>query len=139
MRDIENQNISPAGRPVVLRLLCIITFVTGFFKIALLFWALFSTNPGYSGKNITGLLNLYLGAGNTMYILIWISLTLIAMAGTWQMWKLKKNGFYIYVSAVSVAYLLPAISSGSEMMTIQRLFFTSIFIFMYGIHLKFMN
>lgn len=55
------------------------------------------------------------------------------------MWKLRKSGFYIYVLSVCIAYLLPAISSEADMMTIQRLFVTSAFIFFYGINLKFLN
>ena len=139
MPDIGKQNISSPARPVVLSLLCIITFITGFFKIALFFWATLFSNQGYSGKNINGFLNLFLGISSTLFLIIWMAVTLFAMAGAGLMWKLKKSGFYIYAISACFTYILPAISSGAGMMTIQRLFFAALFLFLYGIHLKFMK
>lgn len=139
MTNSEDQNISSPSRPVVLSLLCMITFVVGSLKLVLFLLAAFRSIPDYSGKNINGLLNLFLGINSTFYLTAWIALTVVTMTGAALMWNLKKSGFYIYVLAVCFTYLLPAISSGAEMMTLQRLFITSVFIFFYGIHLKFMN
>jgi hypothetical protein len=139
VKETLEQNISPPLRPVALSVLCIITFCSGFLKILLFFWAVFSSDTDYSGKGINGFLNTFLGINSTLYLLLWLALSVFSVAGAGLIWKLKKNGFYLYVISVSIAYLLPAIASGAGMMTIQRLFFTSVFIFFYGIHLKFMN
>lgn len=141
MTNNTEQNISPTMRPVALSLLCIITFIAGTVKIVLFLWAILRSNPDYSGKenDINGLLNVFLGINSTFYLILWIVVTITAIAGAVLMWKLKKSGFYIYTLSVCIAYILPSISEGPEMMTIQRLFFTTVFIFFYGIHLKFMN
>jgi uncharacterized membrane protein len=139
MTNAGEQKISPSARPVVLSLLCMVTFVSGFFRSVLFLWAVICSNNGSSGKNVNELLHIFLGINSTFSYFAWIAVTFIAMAGAGLMWKLKKSGFYMYTSAAIIAYLLPAMSSGADMLTIQRLFFTSVFIFCYGIHLKFMN
>ena len=139
MKEAEAQTISHPIRPAVLSLLCIITAASCFFKIVIFGWAAFRSNPNYSGKDINGLLNFFLGINGTLYILIWIAVTVTTLIGTGLMWRLKISGFYIYVLSACIAYVLPALSSGADMITIQRLFLTSVFIFFYGIHLKFMR
>ena len=102
MPDNETQNASPPLRPVVLSLLCIITLIMGLFKIALFLWAALPSNPDYSGRNLNGLLNLFLGINSTKYIIVWIAVTITALAGAGLMWKLKKSGFYIYALSTCI-------------------------------------
>lgn len=96
-------------------------------------------NAPHEGSGLTSIINSQLGIKNPNNALAWIGVTLLAIAGAWLMWKLKKIGFYIYFFASITAYLLPAIFTGAQLMTIQRLFFSSIFIFLYGMHLKFLK
>lgn len=139
LTETEEPNIPLPVRPEMLSVLCIITFASGLIKIMLFLWAILRSNPNYSGENINGLLNFFLGIHSTLYTIIWIAVTVTTMTGAGLIWKLRKSGFYIYVLSVCIAYLLPAISSGADMMTIQRLFVTSAFIFFYGINLKFLK
>jgi hypothetical protein len=127
------------GRPKVLSFLCIITFSFGIFKIILFSLLELYLNTPHKDSDLTGIINSQLGIKTPNNALAWIGVTLVAMSGAWLMWKLKKPGFYIYSVASTTAYLLPALFAGTEMMTIQRLFFSSIFIFFYGMHLKFLK
>ncbi len=139
MKSEITGNKSSQGRPSVLSLLCIITFSFGIFKIILFFLLALYMNAPHEDSGLTGIFNSQLGIKNPNNALAWIGVTLLAIAGAWLMWKLKKIGFYIYFFASITAYLLPVIFAGAQMMTIQRLFFSSIFIFLYGMHLKFMK
>lgn len=139
MKSEITDNKSSQGRPSVLSLLCIITFSFGIFKIILFFLLALYMNAPHEGSGLTSIINSQLGIKNPNNALAWIGVTLLAIAGAWLMWKLKKIGFYIYFFASITAYLLPAIFTGAQLMTIQRLFFSSIFIFLYGMHLKFLK
>jgi hypothetical protein len=133
-----NKNSFP-GRPVILSVLCIITFCFGILKITLFSCAAFLYTGNSADIGLTGMVNKLLGVKTLVYLLIWISATLVSLLGTLLMWKLHKAGFYIYCFAAVFAYIFPAVSAGAEMMTVQRLFFSSIFIFLFGIHLKFLK
>jgi hypothetical protein len=132
------KNDASKVRPTGLGILCTITFVFGIFKIFLFLWAVLF----YSSKINTGLLGLLdalLAIRTQFHALVWTGISMVSIVGAWLMWKLRKVGFYIYFTSAFIAYLLPAIIGGAEMMTIQRLFFTSVFIFFYGLHLKFLK
>jgi hypothetical protein len=136
---VQNSDPSPE-RPAILSVLCILSFAFGAFKIILFFSAaiLFIHNTALN-SGLTGMLNALLSIKSTFDAIVWIVLTLVLVHGSWLMWHLRKIGFYIYFFAAIFAYLLPAIHGGAEMMTIERLFFSSIFVFFYGLHLKFMK
>jgi hypothetical protein len=140
METETHKNQKSPGRPVVLSLLCIITFSFGIIKIIFFSWtAITFLNNSYQDSGFTGMLNAMLAIKTPVFAFIWIAVTMTSLLGALMMWQLMKAGFHIYFIAAVVAYLLPAIAEGAEMMTIQRLFFTSIFIFFYGLHLRFMR
>jgi hypothetical protein len=139
--NTESQNSSPSHkRPAILSVLCTLTFAFGAFKIILFCSAAFLLiNNVTSNSGLSGILNALLSIRSTADAIVWIILTLVVLLGSWLMWRLRKIGFYIYFFAAILAYLLPAIVGGAEMMTIERLIFSSIFVFFYGLHLKFMK
>jgi hypothetical protein len=135
-----HKNQKSPGRPVVLSLLCIITFSFGILKIILFSWtAITFLNNSFQDSGFTGMLNAMLAIKTPAFAFIWIAVTMTSLLGAVMMWQLMKAGFYIYFIAAVFAYLLPALAEGAEMMTIQRLFFTSIFIIFYGLHIRFMR
>jgi len=137
--EFHNDSSSPE-RPTILSILCIITFAFGIFKIILFSWAaIFLINYTYKCSGLTGMLNALISIKTPVYALVWIAVTLISLIGTWLMWRMQKAGFYLYFFSATLAYVLPASIAGTEMMTIQRLVFSSIFIFFYGINIKFMK
>lgn len=127
------------NRPVTLSLLCITTFVFGIFKIILFSVATIYLIQPDKDSALTSLLNVLLGIKNPIHTLIWITVTLALIFGARLMWRLRKTGYYMYFFATTIAFFFPAFIAGAEMMTIQRLVFTSMFIFFYGIHLRFMK
>jgi hypothetical protein len=126
-------------RPHVLSLLCIITFTFGIFRIIVFSADAYMLSLSSDKSSYSNLLKILTGIASPAHALIFILITILAILGAWLMWKLNKRGFYLYTSAAILAYIFPAIIAGNEMMTIQRLFFSSTFILFYGIHLKFMN
>ena len=71
------------------------------------------------------------------YMITSIILTIIGLVGVIKMWKLQKQGFYIYVGTAVAIIILPLVfgQSFSTMSTV----FTVAFIAMYGANLKAMK
>jgi hypothetical protein len=139
MKSEIHNNESLQARPSVLSILCIVTFAFGILKIILFSTtAFFLNNPDVNG-GIPTLLNELLGIKSPLNALMWNAVTLVTLYGTWLMWKLRRMGFYLYFLTAVISYTLPALIAGAEMMTVQRLIFISMFVFFYGIHLKFMH
>ncbi len=72
-----------------------------------------------------------------------IVLSLLSLFGVWQMWNLRKNGFWLYLLAsvgglISTVYFL-----GGSMMAIFSMgvagFFSLVFIVLYAVNLKHMH
>jgi hypothetical protein len=72
-----------------------------------------------------------------------IVLALLSLFGVWQMWNLKKNGFWMYLLASVAGLILPVIFLGGGLMTILSVgiggFFSVVFIILYAVNLKHMH
>jgi hypothetical protein len=138
MKSEIHNNKSQQARPSVLSILCVVTFAFGILKIIVFSTTAFFLNNPDVNYRIPALLNALLGIKSPFIALIWIAITLVTLYGTWLMWKLRRMGFYLYFLSAVLSYILPALIAGAEIMTVQRLVFISMFVFFYGIHLKFM-
>lgn len=72
-----------------------------------------------------------------------ILLSLLSLFGVWQMWNLRKNGFWIYVLAGVAGLIVPIAFLGGSMMALASVglggFFTLLFIILYAVNLKYMD
>lgn len=72
-----------------------------------------------------------------------IVLALVSLFGVWQMWNLKKMGFWIYVVAGIAGLVAPFVILGGGMMAMMTVgvggFFTLLFIVLYALNLKHMH
>lgn len=72
-----------------------------------------------------------------------IILSLLSLFGVWQMWNLKKNGFWLYVLAGIAGLIVPIAFLGGSMMALASVgiggFFTLLFIILYAVNLKYMD
>ena len=72
-----------------------------------------------------------------------ILLTIMAMIGAFQMFKLKRRGFFMYGTAYLLYCFYPVIlienNNFTWLMTIANLFGTALMITLYAIHLKYMD
>lgn len=72
-----------------------------------------------------------------------IALALVSLFGVWQMWNLKKMGFWIYVLAGIAGILAPMFIMGGGMLALMGAgiggFFTLLFIVLYALNLKHMH
>jgi hypothetical protein len=72
-----------------------------------------------------------------------VVLALISLFGVWQMWNLKKSGFWLYVLAAIGGLAVPIVYLGSSMMALASVgfvgFFSLVFIILYAVNLKHMH
>lgn len=72
-----------------------------------------------------------------------VVLALISLFGVWQMWNLKKNGFWLYLLAAIGGLVVPIVYLGGSMMALATVgfvgFISLIFIILYAVNLKYMH
>lgn len=72
-----------------------------------------------------------------------IALALLSLFGVWNMWNLKKMGFWIYLVATVSGLVMPMMFLGGGLMTIIGLGFSGlisvVFIILYAVNLKHMH
>lgn len=72
-----------------------------------------------------------------------IVIALLSLFGVWQMWNLKKNGFWMYLLATIAGLVVPLVYLGGSMMAIASVgfvgFFSLVFIILYAVNLKYMH
>lgn len=72
-----------------------------------------------------------------------IILSLLSLFGVWQMWNLRKSGFWLYVLASIGGLVVPVIFLGGSMMALLSVgfvgFFALVFIILYAVNLKHMH
>lgn len=75
----------------------------------------------------------------SLQLTLLLFLNLISVAAAFTMWHLRKAGFYIYFATQFLLFNLPLLFTGSESFDLNDLFFTSLFIFFYGINVGIMK
>ena len=72
-----------------------------------------------------------------------IILSLLSLLGVWQMWNLKKSGFWMYVAASVAGLIVPMVFLGGGMLTLMSVGFggliSIVFIILYAVNLKHMH
>lgn len=72
-----------------------------------------------------------------------IVVALLSLFGVWQMWNLKKMGFWIYVLAAVIGLVLPLVLMGGGLLAILGIgavgLVSLLFIILYGLNLKHMS
>jgi len=129
---MEEQKTETQKRPAFLTVLCILTFVGKGLSLILFLIAIiaFGTISSFLGKiPLIGE-----GTGVVYFILNFI-ICLAALYGAIQMWKLKKMGFYIYLAAIVIGYILPMFF-GFYTFGIFGLILTALFPVLYGLNFK---
>jgi hypothetical protein len=128
----ENQT-QTSGTPTFLKVLCILTFIgSGLVALGMI---LLLVGAGALLANIPGI-GAALG-GATVLIIISILLAGANIYGAIQMMGLKKIGFYIYTGAQVLGLILPLIFGAG--FSIGALFFSALFVVLYGLNLKHMQ
>jgi len=72
-----------------------------------------------------------------------IIVALVSLLGVWQMWNLKKSGFWLYLLASIAGLVVPLVFLGGSMMAIASVgfagFISLVFIILYAVNLKHMH
>lgn len=142
--EFANESLNPQ-RPVFLKVLCILTFVSAGFSslIALLtplmaeqLIAFMQNAPNYNEEQMADAI-IILRAGWGYYSLMFL-LSAASLIGAVFMWKLKKMGFHVYALANLAALLVPTLMF-SFPFSWFAIMITAGFIAMYAVNLKHMK
>ncbi|MCF8415853.1 MAG: hypothetical protein K9G40_06395 [Crocinitomicaceae bacterium] len=135
--NLDNMNAGEAKRPTFLTVLCILTFIGSGLGVLvfLLATVAFGVVSGMM-ESIPGMGALT--AGGIAFFAISLILSAVSLFGAIQMWKLKKMGYYMYVGAGVVSFVLPIVMLGLPF-NVMGVFWLVLFAALYGMNLKHMN
>ena len=125
-------------RPDFLSALCILTFMgstitfIGYFLAAILFERVSELIIKYSSWHSTDVIS-------PVYFTALMALSAISLTGTIRMWKLHRDGFYLYVFAQIVIVFLPVIWIGPYAFSVTNAIFSGLFILGYGLNFKWLR
>ena len=135
---MAEEKSEPKKRPVLLTVLCILTFIGS--GLSILFWLFaiigLGSLLGFLGK-IPGF---GVGGGESTIItpIIFLLLGVVLLLSAIMMWRLKKTGYYLYILVKALGIILPIILLGA-LFKIGALIITVIMIILYGLNLKAMS
>lgn len=123
------------NRPALLSALCILTFIgsgvafLGYFAASLFFDQTKEIIVEYSSMHSAeGLSPLYFTALMALYAL--------SLTGAIRMWKLHRDGLYLYVPVQLIILFLPSVWMGWETFSASNAIFTTVFIIGYSINIR---
>jgi hypothetical protein len=125
-------------RPALLSALCTLTFIgssigfLGYFIASLFFDEISEFIIQYSSWHTTQ-------AISPVYFLLLMVFYSLSLMGAIRMWKLHRDGYFLYVPAQVFILILPVIWIDSQALSVTNTFFSIIFIAGYTLNLKFMN
>lgn len=123
------------SRPALLNALCLLSFIgsgigfTGYFAAALLFEQSSRLIIRYSSWHTTEHIS-------PLFFLLLMVFYAISLMGAIRMWKLHRNGYYLYVASQLAILFLPAIWIDFYSLSVTNTFFTITFIAGYTMNLK---
>ena len=167
MSDMNTTTAAPA-RPTLLTVICILSFVAGAFGLWSGIKNAFTDAPQTELQEARAQMEEAMAqvgdSGNDMVSKIMesamtmaekaaenakqigyanIILSLLSLIGVWQMWNLKKSGFWMYLLASVASLLVPVFFLGGGMMTLLSVgiggFITIVFVILYAVNLKHMH
>lgn len=124
MNPTEN---TTSNRPELLSALCMLTFAgsgSGFivyFLAALFFEKASAFIIEYSSTHTTE-------AISPLYFVLFMVFSAVSLAGAIRMWKLHRDGFYLYTVAQLGMTILPVIWLGWNSFTVPGAIFTGVFV-----------
>lgn len=134
----SNENNGGGGRPTFLTVLCILSFIgSGLGVLGGLLGILAVGAMGSMFADIPGM-GAVIGA-STAYLVIALILAGASLYGAIQMWKLKKQGFYIYTGAQVVSLIIPMVMLQGAGFNAVGFLFTALFVGLYAMNLKHMS
>lgn len=125
-------------RPPFLSALCILTFVGsgisffGYFLVSLFFEEATNLIIEFSSWHSTEALS-------PVYFNTLMALSAISLTGAIRMWKLHRDGYFLYIISQMIILFLPVIWIGWQTFSVTNAIFTGIFITGYGINLKYLK
>ena len=166
MSDMNTGTAMPA-RPTLLTVICILSFLAGAFGLWSGISNAFTDAPQTELKEARTQMEeamAQVGDGNEMVTKMMesgmvmaekaaenakpigyanIVLSLLSLFGVWQMWNLKKSGFWMYVAASVAGLIVPMVFLGGGMLTLMSVGFggliSIVFIILYAVNLKHMH
>jgi hypothetical protein len=123
-------------RPPFLSALCLLTFMgnsigfIGYFLAALFFEKTSELIIKYSSWHSTE-------AISPLYFTLLMALFALSLTGAIRMWKLHRDGFYLYVFAQLSILFVPVLWIDWQALSTTNAIFTTIFVVGYGLNLKF--
>ncbi|GAB1451868.1 hypothetical protein MASR2M47_19240 [Draconibacterium sp.] len=131
-------NETKSTRTNLLSALCILTFIgstasfIGYFLASLFFEKASELIIKYS--------NWYsVEAISPIYFTLFMALSAVSLVGGIRMWKLHRDGFFIYVFAQIIILFLPVVWLGWHSFSATGAIFTTIFIGGYGLNWKWLR
>jgi hypothetical protein len=125
-------------RPALLSALCILTFVgstigfIGYFIASLFFDEISEIIIRYSSWDTTGNIS-------PVYFLILMVFYSLSLMGAIRMWKLHRDGYFLYLPAQLVILILPVIWLDWHSLSVTNTLFTIVFIAGYTYNLKYLK
>lgn len=145
MEDTLNNNDNipqQKKRPDTITVLCVLTFIgSGMGVFSFLILSLFYKSLSlYLNESTMTMpeMEVLLNAGIGFFVLSFVCYA-VSLFGAIKMWQLKKIGFHLYTIAQLLLLLIPMIFIGKEIFSFVGLFFTLLFVGLYGINLKHME
>ena len=122
-------------RPPFLSALCLLTFTgssigfVGYFLAALFFERTSELIIIYTSWNSTE-------AISPLYFTLLMALFAFSLSGAIRMWKLHRDGFFLYVFAQLAILFIPVVWINWQAFSAANAIFTTVFILGYGFHFK---
>jgi hypothetical protein len=125
-------------RTNLLTALCLLTFVGstlsffGYFLASMFFDKASDLIVKYSNWYSTE-------AISPLYFTIFMAFSAVSLVGAIRMWKLHRDGFFIYLAAQMFILFLPVVWIGWNSLAATQIIFTAIFIGGYGLNWKYLS
>ncbi len=136
--DTEERSELIETRPSFLSALCILTFIgstigfSGHFLASLFFERFSQILVTYSSWHSSDAISPY-------YFTLLMVFFAISLIGAIRMWKLHRDGFFLYLFSQISILLIPVIWINWNAFSYTNAIFTTVFIFGYALNLKHMN
>ena len=123
------------NRTTLLSALCILTFIgsstsfLGFFLASIFFEKASELIIKYSNWHSVE-------AISPLYFTLFMALSAISLSGAIRMWKLHRDGFFLFTISQLIILFLPVIWVGWNYFSVTGAIFTSIFFIGYGLNWK---
>ena len=126
------------NQTVLLKALCILTFVGSTASFIMYFLA--SVFFEKASQIIVKYSSWFsVDAISPFYFTLFMALSAISLVGAIRMWKLHRDGFFVYTAAQIVLLFLPVIWIGWNSFSDSGAIFSLIFIVGYGLNWKYLN